>query len=197
MLVPKVLLEYGDKLGEEKTIDSLIANWDLLKIPSKNADYVGCFLPCNAEHHAGPNAPKYIRDQASHPKTSHAYTVMVTSKKHQLKQAVVSTRPPKVLSLEALSTSASNPKQLTFLGKSTQKQCYMKINNFLSTINGRLCETNASTGKGFLFVCQRWKQTKEATKCVEEVLGQSCFGVSQRMPIDSNYDFYCWEHISS
>ena len=145
VLVPTVLLEYGDKLGEEKTIDSLIANWDLLKIPSKYADYVGCFLPWDAEHHACPNAPKYIRDQASHPKTSHAYTVMVTSKKHQLKQAVVSTRPPEVLSLEAPTTSASNPKQLT------QKQCYMKIDNFLSSIplTGDCVKPMHQLAKGF------------------------------------------------
>ena len=72
-LIPRVIEEF--KAGLEKpTLDYLIANWDILKIPDKYCDYVGCFLPWEPKIQEGPNSRKYIRDQSEHPKTSHIYS---------------------------------------------------------------------------------------------------------------------------
>ena len=76
-------------------MDSLIANWDALKIPEKRLDYVGCFLPWDPKTQAGPNACKFIRDQSEHPKTSHIYTVTANPSSKKLKrQFTLSSTPP-------------------------------------------------------------------------------------------------------
>ena len=138
VLLPKLLLEYKDKLGENANVDTLIANWDILKIPLKHVDYIGCFLPWNSTHFAGPTARKYIRDQAEHPKTSHRYTVEVSDKKRHKKQALVSTRPSKVLSVEKPSTSS---KQSVMIGKGTKKTRFLQDRQLFVkyTANWRMC----------------------------------------------------------
>ena len=79
------------KMGDDqqKNIDSLIANWDMLKLKDAYLDYTGCFLPWNPDVNASPNARKYIRDQSKHPKTSHHYIVSKVTKKHHLTQAKI------------------------------------------------------------------------------------------------------------
>ena len=72
-LIPRLIQEFKGSLGENPSVDSLIANWDTLKISEKYLDYVGCFLPWDPKTQAGPNARKFIRDQSEHPKTSHIY----------------------------------------------------------------------------------------------------------------------------
>ena len=68
-LIPHLMQEFKGSLDENPSVDSLIANWDALKIPEKYLDYVGCFLPWDPKTQARPNAHKFIRDQSEHPKT--------------------------------------------------------------------------------------------------------------------------------
>ena len=79
---------------------------------------------------------------------------MVNSKKRQLKQAVVSTRPPKVLSFRSAVNISLQPKAVDFPWERHPETMLDENRQFFiqHTINRRLCETNASTGKGLLFV---------------------------------------------
>lgn len=85
-LLPKLLEEYSDRLGENKNLTGLINNWDILNVPAKYIDYVGCFLPWQSDVRAGPNAQKFIWDQSEHPKTSHIYTVDAKASNKKLKR---------------------------------------------------------------------------------------------------------------
>ena len=44
-LIPRLIQEFKGSLCENPSVDSLIANWEALKISEKYLDYVGCFLP--------------------------------------------------------------------------------------------------------------------------------------------------------
>lgn len=85
-LLPGMLERYSDRLGDMKNLVGLINNWDILKIPQKEIDYVGCFLPWKEDIQAGPNSRKFIRDPSEHPKTSHIYTVDGNASKSKLKR---------------------------------------------------------------------------------------------------------------
>ena len=90
-------------------MDSLIANWDALKIPEKRLDYVGCFLPWDPKTQAGPNARKFIRDQSEHPKISHIYTVTAKPSSKKLKRQFTLSSPPPPSKTMALAPPDQNP----------------------------------------------------------------------------------------
>ena len=135
-LIPRVIEEFKAGL-ENPTLDNLIANWDILKIPDKYCDYVGCFLPWEPEIQAEPNSRKYIRDQSEHPKTLHIYTVSEDPNKKKLKrQFTVGSTPHKEVTL---APPAKTPKpvsnQSTIVGKTTKKTIRQgSISNFLNVI---------------------------------------------------------------
>ena len=72
-LIPKVLEQNKEGLGDNVKVEDLINSWDSLKVPEKYMDYIGCFLPWDPTVNAGPNSRRYIRDQADHPKISQMY----------------------------------------------------------------------------------------------------------------------------
>ena len=68
-LISRLIPEFKDILGENLSVDGLIANRVAQKIPKKYLGCVGCFLPWDPKTQAGVNACKFIRDLAEHPKT--------------------------------------------------------------------------------------------------------------------------------
>ena len=108
-LIPRLIQEFKGSLGENPSVDSLIANWDALKIPKKYLDYVGCFLPWDPKTQAGPNAHKLIRDQPEHPKTSHIYTVTAKPSSKKLKMQFTLSSPAPPSKTMALAPPDQNP----------------------------------------------------------------------------------------
>ena len=73
VLLPKLIEKHVDELGGGKPdLVTLIANWDILKIPDTVVEYVGCFLPWNKFVVAGPSSRHFIREPADHAKRWHA-----------------------------------------------------------------------------------------------------------------------------
>lgn len=149
--IPSVIAEVGDRLGEDKTLDALISNWDMLELKDAYIDYIGCFLPWDMDVHAAPNARKYIRDQSEHPKTSHMYTVSTSTKKRQKSQACLASPkiPPKIISLEKQPPDLT---QYAIVGKKgTRLPPTLSMENFLNKTNllGKCSTPMQKLGKGF------------------------------------------------
>ena len=143
-LVPALIKEYTEGLGQSKTVEALVNNWDSLKIPPRYIDYIGCFLPWESDINAGPNSRRFIREQSEHPKTTHIYTVDSSSStsnkvKRQstlLLSGAAAAPSQKVVVLDdELPSGGPNPKQSTFSAKQTKK--HMKqgdLSNYLGLI---------------------------------------------------------------
>ena len=110
VLLPKVFEEFKKGLGANSDVNSLVSNWYALKIPAKCMDYVGCFLPWNKAHHAGPNSRRFTREPNEHPKTTHIYTTSAVTKKRPQKQASLTSQPPKKTIALAKSSSSTATK---------------------------------------------------------------------------------------
>ena len=90
-MIPRLIQEVKGSLGENPSVDALVANWDALNIPKKYLDYVGCCLPWDPKTQAGTNARKFIRDQSEHHET-YIYCATVSTKPSK-KQKSQSTLP--------------------------------------------------------------------------------------------------------
>ena len=104
--------EFKSSLGENPSVDVLIAKWGALKIPEKYLDYVGCFLPWDLKTQAKPNVCKFIRDQSEHPKTSHIYTVSAKLSSKKLNQSTLQSTlssPPPLSKTLAFAPLDQNP----------------------------------------------------------------------------------------
>ena len=73
-LLPKILESHRDALGENPTIVNLVNQWDILKLPEDKIDLVGCFLPWNSSHFAGPNARRFLHNPKEHVDVCHPAT---------------------------------------------------------------------------------------------------------------------------
>lgn len=151
VLLPKLFEKYKEGLGPNPDVVTVASNWDALKIADKYLDYVGCFLPWNKTHHAGPNARRYIRDPKDHPKSTHAYTTKEIGKKRPQKQASLSFQPPKkVMSLDK-SPPPPNSNQTTIMGKWSKKHKFNRIETFMTdlSLTSECTTPMARFGKGF------------------------------------------------
>ena len=83
VLIPKILEAPWDIWGGDATLLSLINQWDILKIPEDKINFVGCFLPWNSSHFAGPSATRFIHNPKEHVDVSHPGNKKVTTKKKQ------------------------------------------------------------------------------------------------------------------
>ena len=137
-LLPGFLNENAKGLGEIKNLIGLINNWDILKLPQKKIDFVGCFLPWKEDIQAGPNSRKFIRDPSEHPKTSHIYTVEENPSKTKLKnQATLPqmTNKPPPAKVIVLDKEEGPSKQSTISGKTSKKHLKQgTLNNTLGVI---------------------------------------------------------------
>ena len=138
-LIPRLIQEFKGSLGENPSVDSLIANWDALKIPEKYLDYVGCFLPWDPKTQAGPNARKFTRDQSEHPKISHIYTVTAKPSSKKLKRQFTLSSPPPPSKTMALAPPDQNPApastQSSIAGKFSKKHLKQaSLDKFLEVI---------------------------------------------------------------
>ena len=126
--MPKVFDEFKEGLGANPHVISLVSNWDALKIPAECMDYVGCFLPWNKAHHAGPNSRRFIREPNEHPKTTHIYTIALNK-----------------------SSSTTTTKQTKIIGKYSKTHHFNRIETFMSnlSITGECTTSMAQFGKGF------------------------------------------------
>ena len=150
VMLPKVYEEFKDGLGSNADIVTLISNWDALKIPAKYADYIGCFLPWNKAHHAGPNSRRFIREPSEHPKSTHIFTTSAVTMKRQQKQASITSQPPqKVIMLDKSNTTTSQ--QTKIIGKHNKTHHFPKIDSFMTgvTVTGECTTKMAEFGKGY------------------------------------------------
>ena len=88
-LLKAMLQKHQDVVGLNPNVFSLIQNFDSLKINTDKIDFVGCFLPWNADVEAGPNARHFLREPSEHIDICHLYTKEVSST--AVKQTAVQT----------------------------------------------------------------------------------------------------------
>ena len=115
-------------------------------------DYVGCFLPWNKAHHAGPNSRRFISERNEHPKTTHIYTTSSVTKKSLQKQASLTFQPPKkTIALDKSSASTTTTTQTKIIGKYSKTHHLHRIETFMTNLSiTRECTTSmAQFGKGF------------------------------------------------
>ena len=115
-------------------------------------DYVGCLLPWNKVHHAGPNPRRFISEPNEYPKTTHIYTIPAVTKKRSQRQASLTFQPPKkTIALDKSSSSTTTTKQTKIIRKYSKTHHFNRIEIFMTNLSiTRECTTSmAQFGKGF------------------------------------------------
>ena len=56
-----------------KTFHQICCAWDILKVSNGVIDVVGCFLPEDETHVAGPNAQRFTQRLTEHPSSAHSF----------------------------------------------------------------------------------------------------------------------------
>ena len=136
VLLPIVFEGFKEGLGANPDVVSMVSNWDAPKIPAKYMDYVGCFLPWNKAHHAGPNSRSFISELNEHPKTTHIYTTSSVTKKRLQKQASLTFQPPKkTIALDKSSSSTTTNKQTKIIGKYSKTHHFNRIETFMINLS--------------------------------------------------------------
>ena len=74
-----MLQKHQDVFGPNSNVFTLIRNFNSLKINTDKIDFVGCFLPWDADVEAGPNARHFLREPSEHTDICHLYTRDVSS----------------------------------------------------------------------------------------------------------------------
>ena len=77
-LLKAMLQKHQDVLGPNPNVFTLIRNFDSLKINTDKIDFVGCFLPWDADVEAGPHARRFLREPSEHIDICHLYTKKVS-----------------------------------------------------------------------------------------------------------------------
>ena len=150
ILLPNILEAHRDALGEDPTLVNLINQWDILKTPEDKNDLVGCFLPWNYSHFAGPNARRFIHNPKQHVDVCHPGTNKVTTKKRQSLFSFPM-KPAKVMSLETPPSSSEDSTQAKIKGNLNKMTTCYTMDRFSTSIplKGRTKNTPSDFGKGF------------------------------------------------
>ena len=136
--------KYKESLSEDQSPSNLIANWKILKVSNGVIDVVGCFLPEDKTHAAGPNAWRFIQRPTEHPSSAHSFTQSsIPSLKGQkqtkrLQSVLQNDLSPdltinKVVVLEKSQTSSSTTKKTTLVGKYNKKMKFQHVGRTMPT----------------------------------------------------------------
>ena len=119
-------------MGEDATLLNLVNQWAILKIPQDKIEFAGCFLTWNFSHFARPNARRFIHNLKEHVDMCSSGTKKITKSRKCL--ISLSTKPPKVMSLEMPSPSSNNSYQAKIKGKWNKMTSCYTMDNFSISI---------------------------------------------------------------
>ena len=135
-------------MGEDATLLNLVNQWAILKIPEDKIEFAGCFLTWNFSHFARPNARRFIHNLKEYVDMCSSGTKKITKNRKCL--ISLSTKPPKVMSLEMPSPSSNNSYQAKIKGKwNKMTSCYTMDFSISIPLKGRARNTPSDFGKGF------------------------------------------------
>ena len=139
-ILPHLLEAHKSSLGENKNLQNLIDKWDDLKITKVPTDVIGCFLPYDEKHIAGPNVRRFIQRPCEHTSSAHAFTQASTASTKKAEKQVNRFKTTlkkdlgpdvavvkKVLTLEKSPSQISKAKTVTITGKYNHKMKFQHV----------------------------------------------------------------------
>ena len=127
-----------------KTFHQICCAWDILKVSNGVIDVVGCFLPEDETHVAGPNAQRFTQRLTEHPSSAHSFAQSsISSSKGQKQTKRLQSVLQKDLSpdltinkvavlAKSQTSSSSSTKKITLVGKYKKKKRFHHVGRTMS-----------------------------------------------------------------